>query len=145
VAEQDETLTDIYDRVRTVRRRRSVVVVLAALLAVALTACGGGPAAAPVAAAPAPAVEPVVTVVPVHVCGTTARPPVRVHDGACFVPSHGVKWYEADPACLDADDFTAVGQVLDDDYREPCQKAKKTSKPKPTPTKKPQPTAASRG
>ncbi len=69
--------------------------------------------------------------VPTRVCGSIAGQPIRVDDKACHtvdagnipldVPPGGVRWWTADPRCLDADDHTAIGEPLDDDYLgEPC-------------------------
>jgi hypothetical protein len=73
-----------------------------------------------------PAGEPL----PVRVCGTTDAEPVRLADHVCTnygapvdgVPVNGptapIRWYNADPECLDAGDRTNVGQLVNDDYIE---------------------------
>jgi hypothetical protein len=50
------------------------------------------------------------------VCGTVSAPHVRVEDGYCKQGSAQYRWFSADPAGLDFDDYTPIGQPLDDDY-----------------------------
>jgi hypothetical protein len=116
--------------------------------ALALTACGS----------PAPAPQPEPTI-----CGTVADP-VRVDDRLCAnvgadgvadSPQGLVRWYSTtNLACLGPDDYTPVGEPLNDDYLgEPCDddrhavsKPKTTKAPttrKPAETKRSKPTTRS--
>lgn len=67
---------------------------------------------------------------------------VRVGDNDCMVAAGDRKWLRADPAELDQDDYTPIGQVANDDYLEKkTESAPKTTKPKPTTaTSQPRPT-----
>lgn len=49
------------------------------------------------------------------ICGTVQNP-VRVVDNQCQQQRTDVRWYSADPQGLDADDYTAIGTPIDDDY-----------------------------
>ena len=135
----ETTLTDIYDRLRRIRRPRPRHIAGLVVAAVALAACTLPPGPEE------------------RVCGTTTRPPIRVVDGDCGRPGLAVRWYQADPDELDYDDRTEVGEVLDDDYLGdeddagvevpvlvPVPTSKPKPKPTPKPTAKPKPTATPR-
>lgn len=85
-------------------------------------------------------------------CGTSAPPPpppelsicartadgVRVPDTDCApgspaLAAGAVRWLDADPECLDADDRTEVGAVADDDYLEGCDEDGHAKVRKPAP------------
>jgi hypothetical protein len=102
--------------------RRAVLGALAGALTVALTGCGASSTPGPV---------------PVRVCGTVEQTPVRVSDEVCTAlrvpldwtpvivspdtdlpdetmlpPGTAVRWWIANIACLDAEDYTEVGESL---------------------------------
>lgn len=109
---------------------------LALAAAAALTGCSGDPAPA----GPAPETS---------ICVRTTDN-VRVGQSQCSTESEElidgkVRWLDADPRCLDADDYTEIGEVADDDYVEGCAEepvVRKTTAKKaaPTTTKKAAPT-----
>lgn len=67
----------------------------------------------------APVVQPQHPFPEQTVCGTLDgfwSDPVRVLDSDCMSEKPGVRWWSADPAELDYDDYTPVGGTLNDDY-----------------------------
>lgn len=79
-------------------------IISAGLLGLALAGCA--PATPPVS-------RPVATQT---ICGNMANPPIRIDDRDCALGRPDSRVYAADPNQLDYDDYTALGEEIDDDY-----------------------------